>query len=102
MTRGNPDEEEEEEEDSDTDDIDHNGEKTNPSHQFIHFKKHKNTVKNRKNKYKYVVKNQKEIFFYFFLATEESKESDAFGNFLTERKEVVQVRNKKSAMSEGP
>ncbi|KAM3625329.1 uncharacterized protein V6R79_010342 [Siganus canaliculatus] len=28
-------------------------------------------------------------------ATEESKEAEAFGNFLTERKEVVQVRNKK-------
>uniref|UniRef100_UPI0037E94DE0 GPN-loop GTPase 1 n=1 Tax=Semicossyphus pulcher TaxID=241346 RepID=UPI0037E94DE0 len=35
-------------------------------------------------------------------ATEESKENDAFGNFLTERKEVVQVRNKKCAMPEGP
>uniref|UniRef100_A0A8C6NM73 GPN-loop GTPase n=1 Tax=Nothobranchius furzeri TaxID=105023 RepID=A0A8C6NM73_NOTFU len=29
--------------------------------------------------------------------TEESKENDAFGNFLKERKEVVQVRNKKRA-----
>ncbi|XP_040915803.1 GPN-loop GTPase 1 [Toxotes jaculatrix] len=35
-------------------------------------------------------------------ATEESKESDAFGNFLKERKEVVQVRNRKCAMPEGP
>ncbi|KAM3876713.1 GPN-loop GTPase 1 [Diretmus argenteus] len=34
--------------------------------------------------------------------TEESKESDAFGNFLKERKEVVQVRNRKSAVPEGP
>ncbi|XP_019961259.2 GPN-loop GTPase 1 isoform X1 [Paralichthys olivaceus] len=34
--------------------------------------------------------------------TEESKESDAFGNFLKERKEVVQVRNRKSAIPEGP
>nr|XP_046253896.1 GPN-loop GTPase 1 [Scatophagus argus] len=36
------------------------------------------------------------------IATEESKEADAFGNFLTERKEVVQVRNRKHAMPEGP
>ncbi|XP_041792813.1 GPN-loop GTPase 1 [Chelmon rostratus] len=35
-------------------------------------------------------------------ATEESKEADAFGNFLIERKEVVQVRNKKCATPEGP
>ncbi|KAM7015975.1 GPN-loop GTPase 1 [Tautogolabrus adspersus] len=35
-------------------------------------------------------------------ATEESKESDAFGNFLTERREVVQVRNRKCEMPEGP
>ncbi|TKS65330.1 GPN-loop GTPase 1 [Collichthys lucidus] len=35
-------------------------------------------------------------------ATEESKEADAFGNFLLERKEVVQVRNKKCAAPEGP
>ncbi|XP_039987605.1 GPN-loop GTPase 1 [Xiphias gladius] len=35
-------------------------------------------------------------------ATEESKESDAFGTFLKERKEVVQVRNRKCAMPEGP
>ncbi|KAM7405615.1 hypothetical protein PAMP_000050 [Pampus punctatissimus] len=34
--------------------------------------------------------------------TEESKEKDAFGNFLKERKQVVQVRNKKCAMPEGP
>lgn len=38
----------------------------------------------------------------FFSATEESKEADAFGNFLIERKEVVQVRNKKCATPEGP
>ncbi|XP_074522114.1 GPN-loop GTPase 1 [Halichoeres trimaculatus] len=35
-------------------------------------------------------------------ATEESKETDAFGNFLTERKQVVQVRNKKHATPDGP
>ncbi|XP_058485529.1 GPN-loop GTPase 1 [Solea solea] len=35
-------------------------------------------------------------------ATEESKETDAFGNFLKERKEVIQVRNRKSAIPEGP
>uniref|UniRef100_A0A671WSY1 GPN-loop GTPase n=1 Tax=Sparus aurata TaxID=8175 RepID=A0A671WSY1_SPAAU len=35
-------------------------------------------------------------------ATEESKEADAFGNFLTERREVVQVRNKKCAVPDGP
>ncbi|XP_069031289.1 GPN-loop GTPase 1 [Embiotoca jacksoni] len=34
--------------------------------------------------------------------TEESKESDAFGNFLKERKEVIQVRNRKCTMPEGP
>ncbi|KAF7660950.1 hypothetical protein LDENG_00272320 [Lucifuga dentata] len=34
--------------------------------------------------------------------TEESKESAAFGNFLKERKQVVQVRNRKSMMPEGP
>ncbi|XP_068169396.1 GPN-loop GTPase 1 [Antennarius striatus] len=34
-------------------------------------------------------------------ATEESKEADAFGNFLVERKEVVQARNKKCATPEG-
>ncbi|XP_023268134.1 GPN-loop GTPase 1 [Seriola lalandi dorsalis] len=34
--------------------------------------------------------------------TEESKETDAFGNFLKERKEVVQVRNRKFATPEGP
>ncbi|XP_053174466.1 GPN-loop GTPase 1 [Scomber japonicus] len=34
--------------------------------------------------------------------TEESKEKDAFGNFLKQRKEVVQVRNKKCVMPEGP
>ncbi|XP_076012402.1 GPN-loop GTPase 1 [Genypterus blacodes] len=34
--------------------------------------------------------------------TEESKESTAFGNFLKERKEVVQVRNKKAMPPEGP
>uniref|UniRef100_A0A671UIX5 GPN-loop GTPase n=1 Tax=Sparus aurata TaxID=8175 RepID=A0A671UIX5_SPAAU len=34
--------------------------------------------------------------------TEESKEADAFGNFLTERREVVQVRNKKCAVPDGP
>ncbi|KAM9366768.1 GPN-loop GTPase 1 [Symphorus nematophorus] len=34
--------------------------------------------------------------------TEESKEAEAFGNFLTERKEVVQVRNKKCATPDGP
>ena len=37
-----------------------------------------------------------------FSATEESKEADAFGNFLTERREVVQVRNKKCAVPDGP
>lgn len=36
-----------------------------------------------------------------FSVTEESKEADAFGNFLIERKEVVQVRNRKCAMPEG-
>uniref|UniRef100_A0A3P9NUQ7 GPN-loop GTPase n=1 Tax=Poecilia reticulata TaxID=8081 RepID=A0A3P9NUQ7_POERE len=35
-------------------------------------------------------------------ATEESKESDAFGNFLKERKEVVQVRNRKCAGPDAP
>ncbi|XP_028434761.1 GPN-loop GTPase 1 isoform X1 [Perca flavescens] len=35
-------------------------------------------------------------------ATEESKETDAFGNFLKERKEVVQVRNRKCAIPEDP
>uniref|UniRef100_A0A087X2N6 GPN-loop GTPase n=1 Tax=Poecilia formosa TaxID=48698 RepID=A0A087X2N6_POEFO len=35
-------------------------------------------------------------------ATEESKESDAFGNFLKERKEVVQVRNRKCAAPDAP
>uniref|UniRef100_A0A1A8QJ91 GPN-loop GTPase n=1 Tax=Nothobranchius pienaari TaxID=704102 RepID=A0A1A8QJ91_9TELE len=34
--------------------------------------------------------------------TEESKENDAFGNFLKERKEVVQVRNKKRALPDVP
>ncbi|XP_068616977.1 GPN-loop GTPase 1 [Brachionichthys hirsutus] len=34
-------------------------------------------------------------------ATEESKEADAFGNFLIERKEVVQARNRKCVMPEG-
>uniref|UniRef100_A0A8C9Z9K5 GPN-loop GTPase n=1 Tax=Sander lucioperca TaxID=283035 RepID=A0A8C9Z9K5_SANLU len=34
--------------------------------------------------------------------TEESKETDAFGNFLKERKEVVQVRNRKCAIPEDP
>ncbi|XP_062271155.1 GPN-loop GTPase 1 [Scomber scombrus] len=34
--------------------------------------------------------------------TEESKEKDAFGNFLKQRKEVVQVRNRKCEMPEGP
>ncbi|XP_054863738.1 GPN-loop GTPase 1 [Amphiprion ocellaris] len=34
--------------------------------------------------------------------TEESKEGDAFGNFLKERKEVVQVRNRKCAMPPNP
>uniref|UniRef100_A0A1A7WKH3 GPN-loop GTPase n=1 Tax=Iconisemion striatum TaxID=60296 RepID=A0A1A7WKH3_9TELE len=34
--------------------------------------------------------------------TEESKESDAFGNFLKERKEVVQVRNKKCVLPDVP
>ncbi|XP_035017233.1 GPN-loop GTPase 1 [Hippoglossus stenolepis] len=33
--------------------------------------------------------------------TEESKEGDAFGNFLKERKEVVQVRNRKGAIPDG-
>uniref|UniRef100_G3Q0C4 GPN-loop GTPase n=2 Tax=Gasterosteus aculeatus aculeatus TaxID=481459 RepID=G3Q0C4_GASAC len=35
-------------------------------------------------------------------ATEESKEVDAFGNFLKERKEVVQVRNRKCALPDDP
>ncbi|XP_054465868.1 GPN-loop GTPase 1 [Anoplopoma fimbria] len=35
-------------------------------------------------------------------ATEESKEVDAFGIFLKERKEVVQVRNRNSAMTSDP
>ncbi|KAM6950522.1 GPN-loop GTPase 1 isoform 1-T2 [Lycodopsis pacificus] len=35
-------------------------------------------------------------------ATEESKEVDSFGTFLKERKEVVQVRNRKCAMPEDP
>ncbi|KAF3835602.1 hypothetical protein F7725_028160 [Dissostichus mawsoni] len=35
-------------------------------------------------------------------ATEESKETDAFGNFLKDRKEVIQVRNRKSATPEDP
>ncbi|XP_029353338.1 GPN-loop GTPase 1 isoform X1 [Echeneis naucrates] len=35
-------------------------------------------------------------------ATEESKETDAFGNFLKERKEVVQVRNRKCQIPERP
>ncbi|XP_061591873.1 GPN-loop GTPase 1 [Cololabis saira] len=35
-------------------------------------------------------------------ATEESKETDAFGNFLKERKEVVQVRNRKCAQPDAP
>ncbi|CAL8352892.1 unnamed protein product [Merluccius merluccius] len=34
--------------------------------------------------------------------TEESKESDSFRNFLKERKEVVQVRNRKSGSPEAP
>uniref|UniRef100_A0A8C6L247 GPN-loop GTPase n=1 Tax=Nothobranchius furzeri TaxID=105023 RepID=A0A8C6L247_NOTFU len=34
--------------------------------------------------------------------TEESKENDAFGNFLKERKEVVQVRNKKRVQPDVP
>uniref|UniRef100_A0A3P9MD88 GPN-loop GTPase 1 n=1 Tax=Oryzias latipes TaxID=8090 RepID=A0A3P9MD88_ORYLA len=34
--------------------------------------------------------------------TEESKESAAFGNFLKERREVVQVRNRKCAVPEAP
>ncbi|XP_029904102.1 GPN-loop GTPase 1 isoform X2 [Myripristis murdjan] len=34
--------------------------------------------------------------------TEESRESQAFGNFLRDRKEVVRVRNRKSAAPEGP
>ncbi|KAM8888491.1 GPN-loop GTPase 1 isoform 2-T2 [Synchiropus picturatus] len=34
--------------------------------------------------------------------TEESKEKDSFGNFLKERREVVQVRNKKAAVTEAP
>ncbi|KAM4602636.1 GPN-loop GTPase 1 [Polymixia lowei] len=34
--------------------------------------------------------------------TEESKEGDSFGNFLKERKEVVQVRNRKSVLPEAP
>uniref|UniRef100_A0A8C2ZRI9 GPN-loop GTPase n=1 Tax=Cyclopterus lumpus TaxID=8103 RepID=A0A8C2ZRI9_CYCLU len=35
-------------------------------------------------------------------ATEESKEGDAFGNFLKDRKEVVQVRNRKCEMPDDP
>ncbi|XP_072235947.1 GPN-loop GTPase 1 [Leuresthes tenuis] len=35
-------------------------------------------------------------------ATEESKERDAFGNFLKERKEVVRVRNRKCVMPDVP
>ncbi|KAK5599148.1 hypothetical protein CRENBAI_025280 [Crenichthys baileyi] len=35
-------------------------------------------------------------------ATEESKEGDSFGNFLKERKEVVQVRNRKCTMPDVP
>ncbi|KAM4596062.1 GPN-loop GTPase 1 [Fundulus diaphanus] len=35
-------------------------------------------------------------------ATEESKEADAFGNFLKERKEVVQVRNRKCTTPDAP
>ncbi|MED6243044.1 GPN-loop GTPase 1, partial [Ataeniobius toweri] len=35
-------------------------------------------------------------------ATEESKEGDSFGNFLKERKEVVQVRNTKCTMPDVP
>ncbi|KAK5873513.1 hypothetical protein PBY51_018549 [Eleginops maclovinus] len=35
-------------------------------------------------------------------ATEESKETDAFGNFLKDRKEVIQVRNRKCATHEDP
>lgn len=35
-------------------------------------------------------------------ATEESKEADSFENFMKERKEVVQVRNRKHAVPEGP
>uniref|UniRef100_A0A3Q2QWC7 GPN-loop GTPase n=1 Tax=Fundulus heteroclitus TaxID=8078 RepID=A0A3Q2QWC7_FUNHE len=35
-------------------------------------------------------------------ATEESKEGDAFGNFLKERKEVVQVRNRKCTTPDAP
>ncbi|XP_035768642.1 GPN-loop GTPase 1 [Neolamprologus brichardi] len=34
--------------------------------------------------------------------TEESKETEAFGNFLKERKEVVQVRNRKCMIPEDP
>ncbi|KAG7276861.1 hypothetical protein CRUP_007998, partial [Coryphaenoides rupestris] len=34
--------------------------------------------------------------------TEESKERDSFGNFLKDRKEVVQVRNRKSGNPEAP
>ncbi|TWW67568.1 GPN-loop GTPase 1 isoform X1 [Takifugu flavidus] len=34
-------------------------------------------------------------------ATEESKERDAFGNFLTARKEAVQIRNRKCAPPDG-
>ncbi|XP_053741305.1 GPN-loop GTPase 1 isoform X2 [Synchiropus splendidus] len=34
--------------------------------------------------------------------TEESKEKDSFGNFLKERREVVEVRNKKAAVTEAP
>ncbi|CAB1448831.1 unnamed protein product [Pleuronectes platessa] len=33
--------------------------------------------------------------------TEESKEGDAFGNFLKDRKEVIQVRNRKGAIPDG-
>lgn len=36
------------------------------------------------------------------IVTEESKERDSFGNFLKERKEVVQVRNRKSGNPEAP
>ncbi|XP_037553655.1 GPN-loop GTPase 1 isoform X2 [Nematolebias whitei] len=35
-------------------------------------------------------------------ATEESKENDSFGNFLKERKEVVQLRNRKHGMPDVP
>lgn len=37
-----------------------------------------------------------------FSVTEESKETEAFGNFLKERMEVVQVRNRKYMMPEDP